>query len=181
MPGIYKKQSSFRKAVTRPCDGAHPHSSSQLITPLGETFRTALDAKDVLIFCDMAFKYTDFSAPVERRISPSEIGKKEGLDEKTVRLRVKRVEEEGFIKYYQAIPNLVLFHLQAIMYGFQARDISSKHQAIESLRETPGVVEIIDTLGESFSVTLAGRSNEEVQRLALETRNRLHLGRAFKA
>ena len=140
-----------------------------------------MDAKDIEIFCEMAFKYTDFNAPVERRISPSEIGKKVGLDEKTVRQRVKKMEEEGFVKYYQLIPNLALFYLQSRMYGFQARDISLKHQAIESLRETPMVLEIMDTLGQGFSVTLAGSSSEAVQRLALETKNRLHLGRAFKA
>ena len=140
-----------------------------------------MDAQDVLIFCEMAFKYTDFNAPLERRISPSEIGKKLGLDEKTVRLRVKKMEEDGFVKYYQVVPNLALFNLQSRMYGFQARDISSKHQAIESLQVTPRVVEIIDTLGEGFSVTLAGPSSDEVDRLALETKNRLHLGRAFKA
>src|SRR5438445_1922331 len=140
-----------------------------------------MDAKDIEIFCEMAFKYTDFNAPVERRISPSEIGKKVGLDEKTVRQRVKKMEEEGFVKYYQLIPNLALFHLQSRMYGFQARDISLKHQAIESLRETPMVLEIMDTLGQGFSVTLAGSSSGAVQRLALETKNRLHLVRAFKA
>ena len=140
-----------------------------------------MDATDVLIFCEMAFKYTDFNAPVERRVSPSEIGKKLGLDEKTVRLRVKKMEEDGFVKYYQVIPNLALFQLQSEMFGFQARDISSKHQAIESLRETPGVVEIIDTVGESFTVIFACASSEELQRLALETKKRLHLTRVLKA
>ncbi len=161
--------------------GAYPHSCSQLITRVRERFRSTLDATDVLIFCEMAFKYTDFNAPVERRVSPSEIGKKLGLDEKTVRLRVKKMEEEGFVKYYQVIPNLALFQLQSEMFGFQARDISSKHEAIESLRESPGVVEIIDTVGEGFTVIFAGASSEEFQRLALETKKRLHLTRALKA
>ena len=91
------------------------------------------------------------------------------------------MEEEGFVKYYQTVPNLALFHLQTTMFAFRARDISSKQQAIESLRQTPGVVEIIDTLGEGFSATLAGHSSEEVQRLALQTKNRLRLVQAFKA
>ncbi len=139
-----------------------------------------MDANDVLIFCEMAFKYADFNAPIERHISPSEIGKKLGLDEKTVRLRVKKMEEEGFVKYYQMIPNLALFNLQSTMYGFQASDISAKHQAVELLQATPGVVEIIDTVGEGFSATLAAPSREEVQRFAEETINKRGLTRGFK-
>jgi DNA-binding Lrp family transcriptional regulator len=70
-----------------------------------------LDAKDVRIFCEMAFGTTSFSAIQDRRVSPSEIGRKVSLDEKTVRVRVKKMEDDGFIKYYQVMPNLNLFGL----------------------------------------------------------------------
>ncbi len=140
-----------------------------------------MDAKDVRIFCEMAFKYTDYHAPTERRISPSEIGQKLSLDEKTVRLRVKKMEEEGFIKYYQLIPNLGLLGFAHLaMYGLEARDIASKKSAIEAVQRRPGVVEIIDSVGPGFSVTLAASSEDGLQRRAVEIANDLHLKRLFK-
>jgi DNA-binding Lrp family transcriptional regulator len=157
------------------------HFPTQLISVAGKRqFGTGMDAKDLRIFCEMAFKYTDYNAPIERRISPSDIGRKLGLDEKTVRLRIKKMEADGFIKYYQAVPNLALFQLQSRLYSFEAPDIASKHQAIEALRETPGVVAITDFVGERFSTTLAGTSNDEIQKLAMETTKKHHLGRTFK-
>ncbi len=140
-----------------------------------------MDATDVLIFCEMGFKYTDYSASTERRISPSEIGRKLHLDEKTVRLRVKRMEDEGFIKYYQVIPNLGLFGLgYTVVYGFEANDVPSKQEAIEALQRQPRVVEILDLLGPGFSVTLAGSSDDEVQAMARRVASELKLKRLFK-
>lgn len=140
-----------------------------------------MDAKDVRIFCEMAFKYTDYHAPTERRISPSEIGKKLSLDEKTVRLRVKKMEDEGFIKYYQVIPNLGLLGFGKLtMYAFEANDIPSKKAAIEAVRARPGVVEIIDAVGPGFSATLAGASDDDVQQTAIAIADDLDLKRLFK-
>lgn len=56
----------------------------------------------------MGFKYYNYAGR-HRRPSPSQIASKLGLDEKTVRLRTRRMERERFIEYYQAIPNLRLF------------------------------------------------------------------------
>jgi hypothetical protein len=49
-----------------------------------------LDAKDVRIFCEIAFKGLDYDSFTDRRVSPLAIGRKLGLDEKTV-----RVKEDG--------------------------------------------------------------------------------------
>jgi len=123
-----------------------------------------MDAKDVRIFCEMAFKYLDYSAFKRRHVSPSEIGRKLGLDEKTVRLRVRKMEEEGFVKYHQAIPSLSLFGLRSMgFYSFEAADIASKYDALSYLRAAPGIVETFDMLGPGFLATLAGTSSEEVQ------------------
>jgi DNA-binding Lrp family transcriptional regulator len=67
-----------------------------------------LDAKDVRIFCEIAFKGLDYDSFTDRRVSPLAIGRKLGLDEKTVRVRIKK--DDGFIKYYQAMPSLALFN-----------------------------------------------------------------------
>ncbi len=140
-----------------------------------------MDATDVRIFCEMAFKYTGYRAFAERRISPTEIGRNLGLDEKTVRLRVKKMEDEGFIKYYQALPNLSLLGIRSIsLFTFEAVDIPSKYEAIEYFRNSPQVIEIIDTLGPIFTGILAGFYSEETQKTADEFAGKLRLKRPWK-
>src|ERR687892_1236428 len=106
-----------------------------------------LDAKDVRIFCEIAFKGLDYDSFTDRRVSPLAIGRKLGLDEKTVRARVKKMEDVGFIKYYQAMPNLALFQLKNLnAYRFEALNIVTKHQVLE-------FVQAIDYLGPVVSVS----------------------------
>src|SRR4030095_9474805 len=92
----------------------------------------SLDAKDVRIFCEIAFKGLDYDSFTDRRVSPLAIGRKLGLDEKTVRLRVKKMENDGFIKYYQAMPSLALFQLKTTnTYRFEALNITTKHLLVD--------------------------------------------------
>ncbi len=106
-----------------------------------------MDAKDVKIFCEIAFTGLDYGSFTDRRVSPLAIGRKLGLDEKTVRVRVKKMEDDGFIKYYQAIPNLSLFQLRIMnTYRFEALNIATKHRVIEHVKELPFIVETIDYL-----------------------------------
>lgn len=116
-----------------------------------------MDAKDVRIFCEMAFGTTSFSAIQDRRVSPSDIGRKVGLDEKTVRLRVKKMEENGFIKYYQVMPNLNLLGLPYVgFYRLEALNLQTKYNVVKRTHETPFVVETIDYLGQTISIAIAG-------------------------
>jgi DNA-binding Lrp family transcriptional regulator len=135
-----------------------------------------LDAKDVRIFCEIAFKGLDYDSFTDRRVSPIAIGRKLGLDEKTVRARVKRMEENGFIKYYQAMPSLALFQLKNMnIYRFEALNISTKHRVIDHVQELPFIVETIDYLGQVVSVSIAGTSSEEIDQVASGLANRFEL------
>jgi DNA-binding Lrp family transcriptional regulator len=126
-----------------------------------------LDAIDVRIFCEMAFKYLDYSAFEKRHISPLKIGRKLGIDEKTVRIRVQKMEDEGFIKYYEAIPNFSLFGFSNLgMFNFEAEDIVSKQVAISVAVKTPQVVDVYDMVGPAFSLTMAGSSINDTQERA---------------
>jgi len=126
-----------------------------------------MDAKDVRIFCEMAFKNPRFNAFRDRHISPSGIGRNVGLDEKTVRVRVRKMEDEGFIKYYQALPSLALFGLRTIgSYRFEALNIQTKHHVAEHVQRMPYVVEAFDYIGPHISISIAGTSNEDVQTVA---------------
>jgi len=135
-----------------------------------------MDATDVRIFCELAFKEMGSRAFTERRLSPAGIAKKLGLDEKTVRLRVRRMEEAGFIKYYQITPELALFGLKCLaLYRFEAMNIATKSGVVKYLGGLPGVVEVFDYLGPTLSVSVAGASATRVQQLGDEIAGRFEL------
>jgi DNA-binding Lrp family transcriptional regulator len=135
-----------------------------------------MDAKDVRIFCEMAFKGLDYDSFTDRRVSPSSIGKKLGLDEKTVRVRVKRMEDGGFIKYYQAMPNLALFGLKVVKsYRLEAVNITTKHRVVEDVQKIPYVVEATDYLGQSVALTVAGSSSDGIEQVVGQIVNRFEL------
>ncbi len=141
-----------------------------------------MDAQDVRIFCEMAFRDLGYGGFSTREVSPSEVASKLRLDKKTVRLRIKRMEDTGFIKYYQAAPDLALFGLKSQgLYRFDAMNIATKYGVMEHTRSLPGVVEVFDYLGPTVSVSIAGASQIRVLELAdgIATRfelNKLSLG-----
>ncbi len=140
-----------------------------------------LDAKDVRIFCEMGFKYLYYSKFSRRRISPTEVGRRLKLDKKTVESRIKKMEEEGFIKYYQAMPNPRLLDIKSIeMYKMEASDIPSKYEALGHLKKASWVLEMMDFLGPTLFVTFGGQSAEQVKRVCDETAERLKLRGASK-
>ncbi|HEY8140731.1 MAG TPA: winged helix-turn-helix transcriptional regulator [Nitrososphaera sp.] len=137
-----------------------------------------MDAKDVRIFCEMAFKGLDYESFTDRRVSPIAIGRKLGLDEKTIRVRVKKMEDDGFIKYYQAMPDLALFNLNCISsYRFEAVNIVTKYRVIEDLPGVPYITEAIDYLGKVISVGIAGASSEQIEDAAAKLANRFELSK----
>lgn len=135
-----------------------------------------MDAKDVKIFCEIAFKGLDYDSFTDRRVSPLAIGRKLGLDEKTVRVRVKKMEDDGFIKYYQAMPNLALFQLKNMnTYRFEALNIATKHRVIEYIQELPFIVEATDYLGQVVSISISSTSSEEIDQVAARLAKRFEL------
>lgn len=126
-----------------------------------------MDAKDVRIFCEIAFKNPGLNSIIDRRISPSEIGRKVGLDEKTVRVRIKKMEEEGFIKYYQALPCLPLIGIDmSSWFRFGSLNLATKRSLVEYMQQTSNILETYDYLGTFVSASIAGVSAMEVQQVA---------------
>ncbi len=126
----------------------------------------------------MAFGTSSFSAIQDRHVSPSEIGRKLGLDEKTVRVRAKRMEDEGFIKYYQVLPNLNLFGLGRVgAYRFETLNLATKYNLLRRTNDIPFVVEVIDYLGQHVSVAIAGQSHDEVRRASEKLASEFELAR----
>ncbi len=137
-----------------------------------------MDADDVRIFCELAFPYVSSRPPTERRLRPARIARKLGLDEKTVRLRVKKMEDAGFIKYYQATPDLALLGLQWLaLYRFEAVNLSTKYAVMKHIQDLHGVLEASDYLGPTLSISLAGTSGPSVDELGTEIAARFELTR----
>jgi DNA-binding Lrp family transcriptional regulator len=136
-----------------------------------------LDLTDVRIFCEMAFREPTYEKFGDRHPSSAEMGKKLGLDEKTVRARVNRMEASGFIKYYQAAPSLSLFGMRTVnLFRFEALNLSTKFAVIRHLHELPRLVESADYMGSYFTASIAGATLEEAEGEARRLASRYELG-----
>ena len=120
-----------------------------------------MDAHDVRIFCALGVSGPPDSIVTSRPLGIGRVARSLGLDEKTVRVRLRRLEREGFIKYYQAAPDLALLGMRAeVTCRFEAVNVATKLGAIAFARGIHGMVEALDFLGTSFVVTVAGPSFE---------------------
>ncbi len=162
-----------RPKSTRQCARGDP---SWLISLLDDLAR--MDGKDVRIFCELAFKQGGVGGASDSNLGPKEIGRRLGLDEKTVRSRVRKMEDSGFIKYYQATPNLALLGLKGIgHYRFEAMNLTTKRGVLTYLRNFPRVVEAFDFLGPWVSVSIAGSDPAEIRGAAEAIASRFELTR----
>jgi len=136
-----------------------------------------LDSTDVRIFCEMAFADPGYEEFEERHPSAADLGRKLGMDKKTVRVRVNRMEESGFIKYYQATPNLGLFGMRiASLFRFEALNLSTKKAIVSHLHAVPGLVESSDYLGPFLTGSMVGATREEARGGAEYLASRYELG-----
>jgi len=123
-----------------------------------------MDSVDVRIFCEMAFRESSFDESEGRGPSAPNIARKLRLDEKTVRARVKRMEESGFVKYYQASPSLSLFGMRVVsQFRLEALNLMTKHALVGSMDRVPRLVECADYLGTSITASVAGATPEEAK------------------
>jgi DNA-binding Lrp family transcriptional regulator len=137
-----------------------------------------MDAHDVRIFCALAISGPPEALVPARRSGIRRIALGIGLDEKTVRVRLRRLEDEGFIKYYQASPDLSLLGMTAeATHRFEAVNVATKLEALRFAEAQLGMVEALDFLGTTFVVTGAGTSPEESTGLQKRIAHRFELDR----
>jgi len=126
-----------------------------------------MDSADVRIFCEIAFRSPIYDGYNVRRRGASEIGRKLGLDEKTVRSRIEQMERSGFIKYYQATPDLTLFGMRDVgIFRFGTYNLATKFALIDKMQDVPRLIESTDYIGLFSTASIAGASPEEVRREA---------------
>jgi DNA-binding Lrp family transcriptional regulator len=135
-----------------------------------------MDAQDIRIFCALAISGPPETVLPTRTPGLRRIAHGLGLDEKTVRVRLRRLEEDGFIKYYQAAPDLALLGMSSeVSYRFDAVNVATKLEALRYAQEQVGMVEALDFLGASFVVTGAGERLEEAVDLGKRIAHRFEL------
>lgn len=90
------------------------------------------------------------------------IAKRLRIDLKTVKARVTRMEEQGFIHSYQIVPNLGLFGLRADGYLYRVVDVEAKQEALKRVEGVEGLLEIHDFMGSEACVDMTYASAEEL-------------------
>jgi len=127
----------------------------------------------------MAFADPSYKEFEKRHPSAAALGRRLGLDKKTVRVRVNRMEESGFIKYYQATPNLSLFGMHVVsLFRFEALNLPTKNAIVNHLHEVPGLVESSDYIGPFLAANITGATREEARKGADYLASRYELGTA---
>ena len=88
------------------------------------------------------------------RESYANIAKKLGVDEETVRLRLKRVRERGFLPAWRLIVNPRLLNCEAVTLELDVDMEERKAKAVSLIKLVDGVTRIVDFRGKGLLVTL---------------------------
>lgn len=104
------------------------------------------------------------------RISYARVAKGLGIDEETVRNRLRRMNDAGFLEGWQLILNPILLGRMAAIVELRVSDSESKTEAISRLRLLEGVTLINDFYGNELAVQVLyeneGTLTREVQLIA---------------
>src|SRR2546427_1314905 len=94
-----------------------------------------------------------------------EIAAKLGVDEETIRNRVKRLRDTGFFLGYRLVPNPVLLGRTFASLRIEFKDRESKQAAIPRLARLDGVINIGSTYDKSVLVTLLADQDQDFSKL----------------
>ena len=98
------------------------------------------------------------------RESYSSISRKLGVDEETVRMRVNRAKERGFIPAWRMMVNPLLIDCQRANLELEARDEQHKADAVSKAKAVDGVIAIVDFRGKEISVLMCYEDDESLAR-----------------
>jgi DNA-binding Lrp family transcriptional regulator len=101
---------------------------------------------------------------VDRGESYSNIARKLGVDEETVRIRVKRVRERGFIPAWRIMVNPLLINCHEAHLEIEVRDEERKADAISKIRTVDGVNGIVDFRGKEIVVLMYYEDHDSLAR-----------------
>jgi DNA-binding Lrp family transcriptional regulator len=96
--------------------------------------------------------------------SYSEVAKKLGIDEETVRIRIQSLKKSGFLLGWRLILNAKLIGKESSIIALELDDIEKKDRAIAQISRMDGVVLIQSFYGKTLQVTVFSESEEELGR-----------------
>ena len=83
-----------------------------------------------------------------------DVARRLGIDEETVRNRIKSLRESGFLLGWRLVPNPALFGYGTLFLFLDFEDQDSKEKAVPALCKMDGVVVVASIYGSSLLVTL---------------------------
>ena len=106
------------------------------------------------------------SAPLQTNIRQpyGEVARKLHVDEETVRSRIKKIHESGFIRGWYLVVNPHLLDMKMTSILFDVPSAASKDDLIRKLKLIHGAVAIIGHYGRSMGVILFYESEESVKK-----------------
>src|SRR5438094_7925090 len=97
--------------------------------------------------------------------SYTEIAARLGVDEETVRNRVKHLKDTGFLIGYRLVPNPAVLGRTFASLRIEFQDRESKQVAIPHLAKLEGVINIGSTYDKSVLVTLLANPDQDFSKL----------------
>ena len=88
------------------------------------------------------------------RESYSNIARKLGIDEETVRRRLKRAQLAGVLEGFHLIPNPHLFHMESSAVELEVDNEAKKQEIVSQIRLLEGVVLVVDFHGNRLRVVI---------------------------
>jgi DNA-binding Lrp family transcriptional regulator len=122
-----------------------------------------MDLLDIRIFCEMGFKYHPPGGMADRRPSISGIAKALELDPRTVRARMNRLEQEGFTKYYQAVPNYRVLGYSCTTYVVYFTDMAAKKEAVRKIQLLDEIVRVDENFY-SIVFSVLYKTNQDLEK-----------------
>lgn len=104
------------------------------------------------------------SPPWSARVSYADLSRKLGVDEETIRLRVKRAREHGAFPRFQLMINPRVLGCDAVSLELEVDAEERKPKALSQIRLVDGVVKIHDYRGRGLQVTLYSEPGESLAR-----------------
>ena len=127
-----------------------------------------MDELDFKIFKAIEFRPYGEHAGDLSRLNPWVIAKKVGADGNTVKLRLNKMKQGGFIHYFQIYPNFRLLRMQGAAYVFHVPDVLEKNDIIGKCSLVDGVTEIHNFIGPNICIDFSySDSRDEARRLEL--------------
>ncbi|MDG6958983.1 MAG: winged helix-turn-helix transcriptional regulator [Nitrososphaerota archaeon] len=123
-----------------------------------------MDSLDAVILWDLGFDYQFPIRATNRRPSFARIAANLGINQKTVRERVRKMEENGFVKYYQTYPNVAAIKSKSSSYLFPFKDAAAKNSALAKLKLVKEILRI-DECVNSLRVTVVYEKSLDLDRI----------------